>query len=391
VGSSAEQIYEVNTVGQGNSRCEQPTNTTATTTMNTAGAIAIALAIPPICNHIDIVANANSVSARQINEINTVCQANSVCEQQRDTTATTTMNTAGAIAVAAVIPPLSPFPEVNNVGLANQGCQQNICTTPTMTAVANAVPIPFNPPQPTLPRSPDNGEKIPSCNVIVPTSRHLHNELTIRDDRINALENAVRQLTTQLNSLQEKMILQSRTAVSEMARPTELEMAFELGCTGMLDDDQRSWDPSLNSKLSNDMEYFTRDAPPAARVNNNSPRPDEGINEERPRATVNDSSSPQSPYFRNNSTPSQRNNARCTANDNRNAGLVNNDIVCYANAVLQIIASCVRLNKALSNSPDATHEHFSLYYKFACVISSMVRMEDDQVVDPRIFMGVFSE
>jgi hypothetical protein len=248
-----------------------------------------------------------------------------------------------------------------------------------MTTVANAVPIPFIPPQPALPQSPDNEEnEILSCNVTVPTSRHLHNELTIRDGIINALENAIGQLTTQLKNLQERMILQSCTAVNGMATPTALEMAFKHGgCTNRLNDDHLSFDASLNSRLSNDMHYFF-------------PRPDEGINEERPRATFNNSASPQSGYYRNNFTPPQRNNARCTANDNRNAGLVNNDIVCYANAVLQIIASCVRLNKALSNPPDARHRHFSLYYNFACVISSMVRMEDDQVVDPRSFMDVFS-
>jgi hypothetical protein len=69
---------------------------------------------------------------------------------------------------------------------------------------------------------------------------------------------------------------------------------------------------------------------------------------------------------------------------------VNNDIVCFANAILQIIASRGHLNEVLSNPPSIEHQHFSLYYNFANVISSMIRGENE-VVDPGIFMDAFSD
>jgi hypothetical protein len=60
------------------------------------------------------------------------------------------------------------------------------------------------------------------------------------------------------------------------------------------------------------------------------------------------------------------------------------------NAILQIIASCGCLNEALSNPPSIEHQHFSLYYNFANVISSMIRGKNE-VVDPGIFMDAFSD
>ena len=94
-------------------------------------------------------------------------------------------------------------------------------------------------------------------------------------------------------------------------------------------------------------------------------------------------------YYRNFSN--QRSDRHHIApDDGRNAGLVNNDIICYANAILQIIASCVRSNEALSNPPDTRHEHFSLYYNFASVISSMIS-GGNEAVNPNNFTNVFSE
>ena len=66
--------------------------------------------------------------------------------------------------------------------------------------------------------------------------------------------------------------------------------------------------------------------------------------------------------------------------DGRNAGLVNNKVICYANAIFQVIASCNHLNRFLLNPPREEHQPFRLYYKFACVISSMIS-SNVQVVD----------
>jgi hypothetical protein len=111
------------------------------------------------------------------------------------TTTTTTTMTAGAIAapILLLLPPL----KVNNVSQANLGCEQHMSTTTRMTAIAIAAPIPPIPPsaviQPALPWAHNNGQNdiLPS-NITVPTSSHLHNELQIRDNRINALESAVK-------------------------------------------------------------------------------------------------------------------------------------------------------------------------------------------------------
>jgi ubiquitin C-terminal hydrolase len=93
-------------------------------------------------------------------------------------------------------------------------------------------------------------------------------------------------------------------------------------------------------------------------------------------------------YYRNDFI--ERRNKHHVATDGHNAGLVNNNVLCYANAIFQIIASCGCLNESLSNPPSMAHQHFSLYYNFASVISSMIS-GGNRVVDPMIFTNVFSE
>ena len=93
-------------------------------------------------------------------------------------------------------------------------------------------------------------------------------------------------------------------------------------------------------------------------------------------------------YYRNDFI--ERRNKHHVATDGRNAGLLNNNVLCYANAIFQIIASCGCLNESLSNPPNMAHQHFSLYYNFASVISSMIS-GGNRVVDPMIFTNVFNE
>ncbi len=146
---------------------------------------------------------------------------------------------------------------------ANQERQQHMSTTTTMTSVAIAATTPpISPPaviQPVLPLAPNNGQNdIFPSNINVPTSSHLHNELQIRDGRINALESmssqlhhelqvrdgkinelesAVEQLRTQLNIFQEQMRAQQMSAVNRTTTPTNIELAFQDGCTGSPNDD----------------------------------------------------------------------------------------------------------------------------------------------------------
>jgi ubiquitin C-terminal hydrolase len=87
--------------------------------------------------------------------------------------------------------------------------------------------------------------------------------------------------------------------------------------------------------------------------------------------------------------PVQRRNARHIEKDGRTAGLLNNNVICYANAIFQLIANCNNLNKYLLNPPREEHQHFSLYYEFACVISAMISKETVDAVDSHKFMKVF--
>jgi hypothetical protein len=87
--------------------------------------------------------------------------------------------------------------------------------------------------------------------------------------------------------------------------------------------------------------------------------------------------------------PVQRHNARHFEKDGRTAGLINNNVICYANAIFQLIANCNNLNKYLLNPPREEHQRFSLYYEFACVISAMISKETVDAVDSQKFMKVF--
>jgi hypothetical protein len=84
-----------------------------------------------------------------------------------------------------------------------------------------------------------------------------------------------------------------------------------------------------------------------------------------------------------------RRNGRQIFCDGRNAGLKNNNVICYANSIFQIIASCNQFNKYLPTPPSEEHKHFRLYYEFSHVISSMISAEGDDVVDSQNFMDVF--
>ncbi len=67
-----------------------------------------------------------------------------------------------------------------------------------------------------------------------------------------------------------------------------------------------------------------------------------------------------------------------------NAGLKNSNVVCYSNAILQCLASCICLSDF---SPSENHTEFELNHAFACLMTSMVGGE--QITDPSSFMNVF--
>ncbi len=142
---STGQIFDVNNVGEANEEYEQQRSLTLTRTTTTNNADAIVAVIPPLVPFFEV----NNVSKAQANQghtlkFNYAGQANQEYEQQRGlmTMMTTKTNTAGGI--VTVIPPLLPFFRVNDVSQvqANQECQQHMSTTTTMTSVAIAVTTP---------------------------------------------------------------------------------------------------------------------------------------------------------------------------------------------------------------------------------------------------------
>jgi ubiquitin C-terminal hydrolase len=95
-----------------------------------------------------------------------------------------------------------------------------------------------------------------------------------------------------------------------------------------------------------------------------------------------------SPYYRK-FPESQRCNIHDTDSDSHaNAGLQNSDVICYSNSILQVIASCTHMMEFFLSPLSKDHQCFTLYYKFAYVIHSMITGGLD-VVNPYNFMEIF--
>ena len=60
----------------------------------------------------------------------------------------------------------------------------------------------------------------------------------------------------------------------------------------------------------------------------------------------------------------------------------------YSNSILQVIASCTHLTEFFLSPPSKDHRRFTLYYKFANVIHSMITGGLD-VVNPYNFVEIF--
>jgi hypothetical protein len=68
-----------------------------------------------------------------------------------------------------------------------------------------------------------------------------------------------------------------------------------------------------------------------------------------------------------------------------NAGLVNSNVSCYSNAILQCLASCIHFSDF---SPSVNHPEFSLNHAFASLMISMV-LGGGQIINPSSFTDVF--
>jgi hypothetical protein len=82
------------------------------------------------------------------------------------------------------------------------------------------------------------------------------------------LESAVEQLRTQLNIFQEQIRAQQMSAVNRTTTPTDIELAFQDGCTGSPNDDAATWTMSLNTTLETNMNDLIMEESNRARVNN---------------------------------------------------------------------------------------------------------------------------
>jgi hypothetical protein len=68
-----------------------------------------------------------------------------------------------------------------------------------------------------------------------------------------------------------------------------------------------------------------------------------------------------------------------------NAGLVNSNVSCYSNAILQCLASCIRFSDF---SPSVNHPEFPLNHAFASLMISMM-VGGEQIINPSSFTDVF--
>jgi ubiquitin C-terminal hydrolase len=95
-----------------------------------------------------------------------------------------------------------------------------------------------------------------------------------------------------------------------------------------------------------------------------------------------------SSYYRNFPKSQQRNIHDTDSDSHANAEIQNSDVICYSNSILQVIASCTHLTEFFLGPPSKDHQRFTLYYKFANVIHSMITGGPD-VVDPFNFVEIF--
>jgi hypothetical protein len=142
---STGHFFDVNNVGEANGEYEQQRSLTLTRTTTTNTADAIIAVITPLVPFFEV----NNVSQAQANqghtlEFNYAGQANQEYEQQRGLMTTMTMTTNIAGGIVAVIPSLLLFFRLNDVSQVqvNQERQQHMSTTTTMTSVAIAATTP---------------------------------------------------------------------------------------------------------------------------------------------------------------------------------------------------------------------------------------------------------
>lgn len=72
-----------------------------------------------------------------------------------------------------------------------------------------------------------------------------------------------------------------------------------------------------------------------------------------------------------------------------NAGLQNQNVICYSNAIFQAIASCNHHTKLFQKIPTDNQRCFKLNYEFITLINSMTTQSES--IDPGHFIKSFTD
>jgi hypothetical protein len=85
---------------------------------------------------------------------------------------------------------------------------------------------------------------------------------------------------------------------------------------------------------------------------------------------------------------------RNESDETANPGLLNNGVICYANAIFQALAHFNHITSLFNNPPpDDQHDALRLNHAFCTVLHSLVRrpLIQGSVVDPGNFIDLFTD
>ncbi len=227
-----------------------------------------------------------------------------------------------------------------------------------------------------------------SGHLVVPPAIYMQKQLQWRDSRIDYLLKTVETMHRAINTLNLKVgHLEGQGEAMGRGKKSD----FYNGCTDANDltmdgMDAISFASTLNTRF-NDQETDRADNMvdnQVQTVNNNEISPEKQCMGPIPAQCIH--------QFVNVITTPRRRTMSQNPHDGRNAGLTNYNQICYANAVLQLIAMIAKGNHvdgcALFD-PKEERQCFPLYYKFASVIRGMISGRITEIVNTHALMEAF--
>jgi hypothetical protein len=225
--------------------------------------------------------------------------------------------------------------------------------------------------------------------LVVPPAIYMREQLQWRDSRIDYLSKTVETMhraidTLNLNVRHLQTSLESQGEAMGRGKKSD----FYNGCTPAYEFtmDAMSFASTLDTRF-NDQETDRADNMvdnQVQTVNNNKRSPEKQCTGPIPAQCIH--------QLVNVITTPRRRTMSQHPHDGRNTGLANYNQICYANAMLQLIATIAKGNRvdgcALFN-PKEEHQRFPLYYKFASVIRDMISGRITEIVDTHAFMEAF--